>query len=96
MIRIPLSRSGPADQFAAAVQSHIKACTAHMLGKPGVPAPRSTPLVESLVRRVPQAGPAATRGPDRFITLPYEIYDDRPRSPDQEKAINTLRETIPR
>lgn len=38
MIQIPLSQSGPADQFAAAVQQHIDACTAQMLGKPGVPA----------------------------------------------------------
>jgi hypothetical protein len=90
MIRIPLSQSGPTDQFAAAVRSYIEACTKHMMGKPGVPAPRSTPLIESLVVRVPQDGPIATRGPDRFIAQPYGIYDDTPVSPE----VQMLRDTI--
>jgi hypothetical protein len=94
MIQIPLSQSGPADQFAAAVQQHIDACTAHMMGKPGVPAPRSSELVERVVARVPQDGPVATRGPDRFVALPYQIVDDTPKTPEQQKALGVLRETI--
>lgn len=94
MIQIPLSQSGPADQFAAAVQQHIEACTKHMLGKPGVPAPRSSELVESVVARVPADGPVATRGPDKFVALPYQIVDDMPRTEEQQQAIDLLRETI--
>lgn len=94
MIQIPLSQSGPADQFAAAVQQHIEACTAHMMGKPGVPAPRSSELVERVVARVPADGPVATRGPDRFIALPYTIIDDTPRTPEQQAQIDLLRETV--
>lgn len=90
MIRIPLSQSGPADQFAAAVQSHIEACTKHMMGKPGVPAPRSTALIESVVKRVSQEGPVAVRGPDKFIAKPYQIYDDTPVSPE----VQMLRDSI--
>lgn len=94
MIQIPLSQSGPPDQFAAAVQQHIEACTAQMLGKPGIPAPRSSELVEAVVARIPADGPVATRGPDRFVALPYQIVDDTPRTEEQQQAINTLRETI--
>jgi len=94
VIQIPLSQSGPPDQFAAAVQQHIEACTAQMLGKPGIPAPRSSELVEAVVARIPADGPVATRGPDRFVALPYQIVDDTPRTEEQQQAINTLRETI--
>jgi hypothetical protein len=94
VIQIPLSQSGPADQFAAAVQQHIEACTAHMMGAPGKPAPRSSELVEAVVARVPADGPVATRGPDKFVALPYQIIDDTPKTPEQQQAINTLRETI--
>ena len=94
MIRLPLSQTGPADKFAAEVQKHIEACTAHMMGGPGVPAPRHSDLVEKVITRVPQDGPVATRGPDRFVALPYEIYDDTPKTPELQKAIDTLRATI--
>lgn len=94
MIQIPLSQSGPPNQFAAAVQQHIKACTAHMMGAPGKPAPRSSELVEAVVARVPADGPVATRGPDKFVALPYQIIDDTPRTEEQQQAINLLRETI--
>jgi len=90
MIQIPLSQSGPADKFAKAVQAHIEACTKHMMGKPGQPAPRATDVVESVVARVPQDGPVATRGPDRFVALPYEIVDDRVVSPE----LQILRDSI--
>ena len=90
MIRLPLSQTGPAEQFAQEVQAHIEALQAHMMGKPGVPAPRSTDLVESVITRQPQDGPVATRGPDRFVALPYEIYDDRPVSPE----VQFLRDSI--
>jgi hypothetical protein len=94
MIQIPLSQSGPADQFAKAVQDHINACTAHMMGKPGVPAPRASELVERVVARIPSDGPVATRGPDKFVALPYEIIDDTLKTPEQEQALSVLRETI--
>ncbi len=94
MIQIPLSQSGPANQFAAAVQQHIEARTAHMMGKPGVPAPRSSELVEAVVARIPADGPVATRGPDRFVALPYQIVDDTPKTPEQQAQIDLLRQTI--
>jgi hypothetical protein len=94
MIQLPLSQTGPADRFAQAVQARIEQCTAHMMGKPGVPAPRHDELIERVVARVPQDGPVATRGPDRFIALPYEIIDDTPRTKEQQKAVDVLRETI--
>lgn len=94
MIQIPLSQSGSADQFAAAVQSHIEACTAHMMGPPGRPAPRASEWIEFVVTRQPQEGDPATRGPDRFVALPYRIVDDTPKTPEQEQAIGVLRETI--
>lgn len=94
-IRLPLSQTGPAKQFAKAVQAHIEACTAHMMGPPGRPAPRSpSVLVEAVVARRPQAGDPATRGPDTFVALPYEIYDDTPMTDEQAQALSVLRETI--
>jgi hypothetical protein len=92
--QIPLSLSGPADKFAQAVQAHIEACTAHLIGKPGKPAPRASAVVESVIMRQVQTGPVATRGPDQFVALPYEIVDDAIRTPEQQKAIETLRATI--
>jgi hypothetical protein len=47
-----------------------------------------------VVARVPQDGPVATRGPDRFVALPYQIVDDTPKTPEQQAAIDLLRETI--
>lgn len=94
MIQIPLSQSGPADQFDAAVQAHIEACTAQMLGPPGVPAPHASEWIEFVVTRQPQPGNPATRGPDKFVALPYVIIDDTPKTPEQEQAISVLRETI--
>jgi hypothetical protein len=94
MIQLPLSQTGHAKQFAAKVQAHIEACTSHMMGAPGIPAPRHDEIVEQVIARVPQDGPVATRGPDRFIALPFEIYDDTPRTKEQQKAVDVLRETI--
>lgn len=93
-IQIPLSQSGPADQFASAVQAHIEACTAQMLGPPGRPAPRASEWIEFVVTRQPQEGDPATRGPDTFVALPYRIVDDTPKTSEQEQAISVLRETI--
>jgi hypothetical protein len=47
-----------------------------------------------VIKRVPQDGPVATRGPDRFVIQPYTIIDDTPRTPEQQRAIDTLRDTI--
>lgn len=94
MIRLPLSQTGPADQFAKAIQAHIEACTAQMMGRPGHPAPRHNELIEQLVYRVPRKGPVDARGPDQFYILPYEIYNDTPKTPEQDQALSVLRETI--
>ena len=89
MIQIPLSQSGPADQFAAAVEAFRQAKLAHRFTV-DVPAPTPAhPLIEALVRRVTQEV-----GPDHFAVVPYEIVDDTPRTPEQQQAIDTLRETI--
>lgn len=90
MIRIPLTQIGSAELFAKAVDVHIAAVTAHMLGPAGKPAPRAHELVEAVICRVPQDGPVATRGPDRFEVAPYEVFDDRPVSPE----IQFLRESV--
>lgn len=92
--QIPRSLAGDPHKFAQAVQAHIEACTAHMLGKPGKPAPRASNVVESVVMRRVQTGPVATRGPDQFVAVPYEVMDDTPKTPEQQKAIETLRATI--
>lgn len=94
MIRLPLSQTGAPDQFAKEVENHVEALTAHMMGGSGIAAPRASDLVECVIARIPQDGPVATRGPDRFVALPYEIVDDLPKTPEQQKAIETLRETI--
>ena len=94
MFQIPLSRAGSAEAFAQQVQQHIRALTAHMMGKPGKSMPRADELVELVIQRQPDTGPVAKRGPDKFVVLPYEIIDDTPRTPEQQQAINTLRATI--
>lgn len=94
MIRLPLSQTGPADKFAQEVQKHIEALTAHMMGATGKPSPRAADIIERVIMRQAQGGPVATRGPDRFMALPYEVFDDTERSPEQQKAIDTLRSTI--
>lgn len=94
MIQIPLSVSGPADAFAQAVKAHRDALEAHLMGKPGRPAPATSALTESVIERQPQQGDVAMRGPDRFVVLPYEIVDDTPRPADHQQAIEVLRETL--
>lgn len=94
MIRLPLSQTGQPAQFAQDVQAHIEALTAHMMGPPGKPSPRASDLIDRVIMRQVQGGPVATRGPDRFMALPYDIYDDTPKTPEQQKAIDTLRSTI--
>jgi hypothetical protein len=86
--------SGPGEIFAQAVRAHRDALEAHMMGKPGKPAPVASVAVSSVIQRQPQEGPVDTRGPDKFEILPYEIVDDTPLSPEQEQAINVLRDTI--
>jgi hypothetical protein len=94
MIEIPLSLSGPADQFAQAVESYRAALEKHRKGKPGIPAPMASSLIDQLIQCVPDAGPVAKRGPDKFVVAPYTIVDDTPRTPEAEQAISVLRETI--
>lgn len=92
MVRIPMTIAGDPENFALAVQEHVEALTNHMMGKPGMPAPRANELVELVISRQPQDGRPAERGPDRFVVLPYEIYDDRPVS----EQVKLLRETVGR
>ena len=94
MIQIPLSIAGTQEGFATAVQAHRDALEAHLMGKPGKSAPAASSAIESVIQRRQQDGPVATRGPDQFVILPYQIYDDTPKTPEQEKAIAVLRETI--
>lgn len=93
-IQIPLSIAGTAEGFAAAVQAHRDALESHIKGNPGKPAPVASVAVQSVIQRQPQEGPVAKRGPDQFVILPHEIYDDTPRTPEQQKAIDVLRDTI--
>lgn len=93
-IQVPLSLSGPPDAFAKAVAAHRDALQAHMMGKPGKAAPVAPSVVAMVIERQPQQGPVADRGPDQFVILPYTIIDDTPRTPEQQLAIDTLRDTI--
>lgn len=97
MIQIPLSQVGLAEEFAAALEQHRADLEAHRLGEPDRVAPVAHELVESLVLRVPDKGPVAERGPDKFVVAPYEIVDDTPAppvEPDTQRALDVLRETI--
>ena len=94
MIRIPLSAVGDAAAFSAALEAHRAAVEAHMMGKPGQPAPVARELIVSLIKRVPDDGPVAGRGPDRILIEDYEIFDDTPVSPETQLALDTLRATI--
>lgn len=93
-IQVPLSLSGPPEAFSKAVQAHRDALEAHLMGKPGKPAPIAPDAVVMVIKRQPQDGPVATRGPDQFVIMPYTIIDDTPRTPEQQRAIDTLRDTI--
>lgn len=80
-IQIPLSRVGSADAFAAAVESYRADLADHRTGAEGQPAPIAHELIDSLILRIPQAGPVESRGADRFEIAPYEIVDDTPPPP---------------
>ena len=90
MIKLTLSQTGPADKFSQAVDAHIQALQSHMMGATGKPPPRASDLIERVIMRQAQGGPVATRGPDRFMALPYEIFDDRPVTPE----VQFLRDSI--
>lgn len=96
MIEVPLSIAGSAEAFAAALEAHRSAVETHMMGKPGRPAPVAPhQLIHDLVQRVPDTMPiVASRGPDKIVVGAYKIVDDTPRSPEQQRALDTLRATI--
>lgn len=94
MIQIPLSQISTPSEFDADVVKHRAALERHMRGKPDVAAPTADPLVQSVIRRVPQKGPVASRGPDDFVIQEYGIVDDHPKPPEVEAALNVLRESI--
>lgn len=89
MIQLPLSQTGPAEQFAKAIEDFRRAKLEHRFTV-DEPAPTAAPLIESLVRRVNMG----EGQPDYFAVEEYEIIDDTPRTPEQQKAIDVLRETI--
>lgn len=81
MIQIPLSKIVSREDFAKAAEDYRAAIEAHMLGKPGISRPMTHPLLEGLIRRVPQAGKVAERGPDQIVLAEYEFVDDLPPPP---------------
>ena len=89
MIKIPLSQTGPADKFALAVEAFRQSKLDHRFTV-DVPAPTADPIIEAIVQRV-QGEPGK---PDDFVVLPYEIENDLPKTPEQQKALDVLRETI--
>jgi hypothetical protein len=93
MIEIPLSQIGSAKAFAAEVESHRAALLAHQASVEK-PIPLASAWAESVIDRRPQTGPVAERGPDDFVVLPYTVIDDTPRTPEQERAMAVLRETV--
>lgn len=93
-VEIPLSAVGDPNAFQAALEAHRAALEAHRSGPCGQPVPVAHPLVDALVVRTPATGPVATRGPDTFTIAPYTIVDDTPKTPEQEKALGVLRETL--
>lgn len=90
MVIVPLSVSGPPVAFAAALEAHRAALEAHRAGPAGQAAPIGHPLLDSLIQRVARGDPE----PDAFEIAPYRIEDDTPRTPEAERAIQTLRETL--
>ena len=81
-IQIPLSQSGDPVAFAAALEAHRADLAAHRIGPANVPVPTDPYWIfDSLIQRVPAAGPVATRGPDTFQVRAHEIVDDTPKPP---------------
>ena len=81
-IQIPLSQSGDPVAFAAALEAHRADLAAHRIGPANVPVPTDPYWIfDSLIQRVPAAGPVATRGPATFQVRAHEIVDDTPKPP---------------
>jgi hypothetical protein len=87
-LTLPLSRTGDPAAFAVTIEAYRAALEAQRSGKPGVVAPASS--FDFLIARVPRGDPL----PDAFQVVPYTIVDDTPLSPEAQKAIGVLRETI--
>jgi hypothetical protein len=107
MIEIPLSQlkalysaapNASAAEIASYLAASLKMCRsafeAHVMGPPGRAAPIVDPLFEALIQRVPETGPVADRGPDKFVIAPYTIVDDTPLPAEAQQALAVLRETI--
>lgn len=96
MIEVPLSIACSAKAFAAKLEAHRSAIEAHMMGKPGQPAPVADhPLIHALIERIPDTMPiVASRGPDKIVIGAYTIVDDTPKAPEVQRALDTLRKTI--
>lgn len=95
MYDVKLSALGRSpEQFEIDLLAHRLAVEEHMMGKPGVAAPVADELVAFLVLRVPDTGPVADRGPDKIVIAQHRIIDDTPLPPEQQQALDVLRETI--
>lgn len=90
VVQVPLSQSGPAPAFAAALEAHRAALEAHRSGAPGKASPVAHPLLDALVVRTHRGDPL----PDLFSIAPYIIVDDTPKTPEQNQALSVLRETL--
>lgn len=88
-ISIPLSQiGGDPKAFAVALEAHRADLEAHRSGPHGRPAPIS--VLDDLIERVPRGDPL----PDAFVVRAYEIVDDTPRSEEEQRALDVLRETL--
>jgi len=91
VIQIPLSQvSCDPKGFAVDLEAYRAALEAHRSGPHGHAAPTAHPLLDALIQRVPRGDPY----PDAFVIRPYEVIDDTPRTPEEQRAIDVLRETI--
>jgi|GEM_PF-5367036 len=86
MTKVPLSFAGSAEAFGKRLEAHRSALESHRKGKHGRPAPLEHEIVDALILRVPDSGPVATRGPDKFVIAPYEIFDDKAAEAEQKRA----------
>lgn len=90
-IRIPLSQiSGDPKGFTVDLEVYRAALESHRSGPHGHAAPVAHPLLDALIARVPRGDPH----PDAFVVRAYEIFDDTPKTAEEQRALDVLRETL--